>query len=37
MDLGDMRSARCVEMFLLLWLRMYGQLKTPMFNIKIVQ
>jgi predicted dinucleotide-binding enzyme len=37
LDLGDISTARGTEMFLPLWVRMYGALKTGMFNIKIVQ
>lgn len=36
-DLGDITSARGVEMYLPLWLRLWGALQTPMFNIKIVR
>ncbi len=36
MDLGDITSARGMEMFLPLWLRLWGALKTPMFNITVV-
>jgi predicted dinucleotide-binding enzyme len=35
-DLGDITNARGMEAWLLLWVRLYGALKTPMFNIKIV-
>ena len=37
LDLGDITTARGTEMFLPLWVRMYGALKTGMFNIKIAQ
>jgi hypothetical protein len=37
MDLGDITNARATEMILPLWVRLYGTLKTPMFNIRIVQ
>jgi 8-hydroxy-5-deazaflavin:NADPH oxidoreductase len=37
LDLGDISTARGTEMFLPLWVRMYGALKTGMFNIKIAQ
>ncbi|MCC6396280.1 MAG: NADP oxidoreductase, partial [Bacteroidetes bacterium] len=37
MDLGDITTARGTEMYLPLWIRMWGGLQTPMFNIKIVR
>jgi predicted dinucleotide-binding enzyme len=36
-DLGDITTARGVEMFLPLWVRLYGALGSPMFNVKIVR
>jgi 8-hydroxy-5-deazaflavin:NADPH oxidoreductase len=36
-DLGDITGARAQESFMLLWLRLYGALQTPMFNIHIAQ
>jgi predicted dinucleotide-binding enzyme len=36
MDLGDITTARGTEMFLPLWLRLWGALGTVMFNIKVV-
>jgi 8-hydroxy-5-deazaflavin:NADPH oxidoreductase len=36
MDLGDLSTARGTEMYLPLWLRMYGVTKTGAFNIKFV-
>jgi predicted dinucleotide-binding enzyme len=36
-DLGDITNARGTEAFLLLWVRMFGVLQTPMFQIKIVK
>lgn len=36
-DLGDITSARGVEMYLPLWLRMWGVVQAPMFNIKLVR
>lgn len=36
-DLGDITSARGTEMLMLFWIRMWGTLKNPMFNYKIVQ
>jgi hypothetical protein len=35
-DLGDITTARGTEMFLALWVRLYGKMKTPAFNIRIV-
>lgn len=36
-DLGDITNARGTEMFLPLWLRLWGALNTSMFNVKIVK
>ena len=36
-DLGDLTTARGVEMYLLLWVRLFGRLDTGLFNIKIMQ
>lgn len=36
-DLGEISMARGTEMWLPLWVRLYGALKTPMFNLKIVR
>jgi hypothetical protein len=36
-DLGDLSTARGVEMYLPLWLRMMGAVGTPYFNIKVVR
>ncbi len=35
-DLGDITTARGTESYLPLWIRLWGALKTPMFNVKIV-
>jgi 8-hydroxy-5-deazaflavin:NADPH oxidoreductase len=35
-DLGDISTARGTESYLLLWLRLWGALKTGDFNIKVV-
>jgi predicted dinucleotide-binding enzyme len=35
-DLGDITSSRGVEMILPIWVRLWGTLKNPMFNFKIV-
>jgi predicted dinucleotide-binding enzyme len=37
LDLGDITTARGVEMLLPIWIRLYGALETPMFNFKIVK
>ena len=37
LDLGDITSARAAEMYLPLWVRMYGALNSGMFNVKIVK
>jgi 8-hydroxy-5-deazaflavin:NADPH oxidoreductase len=36
-DLGDITTARGTEQFLALWIRLWGALKTSMFNFKIVK
>jgi predicted dinucleotide-binding enzyme len=36
-DLGDITSSRGTEMFLALWIRLYGALGTPHFNIHVVR
>lgn len=36
-DLGDLSTARGAEMFLPLWMRLMGALRTPMFNVKVVR
>ena len=36
-DLGDITTARGTEMLLPLWLRLWGALGTPMFNVKVVR
>jgi predicted dinucleotide-binding enzyme len=36
-DLGDLTNARGTEMYVVLWARMFGALKTPMFNVKVVR
>jgi 8-hydroxy-5-deazaflavin:NADPH oxidoreductase len=36
-DLGDITNARGSEMWLPLWVRLYGVLKTPMFGMKVVR
>lgn len=37
LDLGDISTARGVEMLLPIWIRLFGALQTPMFNFKIVK
>jgi 8-hydroxy-5-deazaflavin:NADPH oxidoreductase len=36
-DLGDITTARCTEMLLPIWLRLFGALQKPTFNFKIVR
>ena len=36
-DLGDLSAARGQEMYVIFWVRMFGALKSPMFNIHIVR
>ena len=36
-DLGDISNARALEMYLSLWVRLYGTLKTGHFNIRLVR
>jgi 8-hydroxy-5-deazaflavin:NADPH oxidoreductase len=36
-DLGDLTAARGLEMYLPLWVRIFGQLGRPEFNIKVVR
>lgn len=36
-DLGDITTARGTECYLPLWIRLWGALKTPNFNVKIVR
>jgi predicted dinucleotide-binding enzyme len=36
-DLGDISAARAQEMFLILWVRLYGALQTPTFNIHVAR
>ncbi|MGH8894385.1 MAG: NADPH-dependent F420 reductase [Actinomycetes bacterium] len=37
LDLGDITTARGAEMLLPIWLRIWGALGTPMFNVKVVR
>jgi 8-hydroxy-5-deazaflavin:NADPH oxidoreductase len=37
LDLGDLTAARGLEMYISLWLRIYGALGKPGFNIKVVR
>ncbi|WP_405091359.1 NAD(P)-binding domain-containing protein [Micromonospora sp. NBC_01392] len=37
LDLGDITTARGTEMLLPIWLRLYGRLGTPLFNVKVVR
>jgi predicted dinucleotide-binding enzyme len=36
-DLGDITAARAQEAFLLLWVRLYGTLQTPTFNVHVAR
>ena len=36
-DLGDISAARGTEMYLTLWLRMMGALKTANFNVAVAR
>ena len=36
-DLGDITTARGTESYLVLWVRLWGALGTPDFNIKVVR
>jgi len=36
-DLGDIAGARALEMYIILWVRLWGVLQTPLFNIKVVK
>ncbi|MHB1132661.1 MAG: NADPH-dependent F420 reductase [Chloroflexota bacterium] len=36
-DLGDITNARAIEMWLPLWIRLYGTLGTPLFNLRLVR
>lgn len=36
-DLGDLTNARGMEMYVVLWVRLYGAVGTPDFNVKVVR
>jgi predicted dinucleotide-binding enzyme len=36
-DLGDLTAARGAEMLVALWVRLWGALQTPTFNLKVVR
>jgi predicted dinucleotide-binding enzyme len=36
-DLGDITAARAQEMFLILWVRLYGALGSPIFNVHVAR
>ena len=36
LDLGDITSARATEMYVALWLRLFGALGTPLVNLRVV-
>ena len=37
LDLGDITTARATEMYIAIWLRLWGALGTGMFNVKIMK
>ena len=37
LDLGDLTAARGLEMYIPLWLRIYGAVGRPLFNIKVIR
>jgi len=37
LDLGDITTARATEMYIAIWLRLWGALGTAMFNVKIMK
>jgi predicted dinucleotide-binding enzyme len=37
LDLGDLTAARGIEMYIPLWLRLYGVVGSPLFNLKVVR
>lgn len=37
LDLGDITTARGTEMYLPLWLRLWGIIGCPMFNVKVIR
>ncbi len=37
LDLGDLSTARATEMYIAIWLRMWGALGTGMFNVKVMK
>ena len=37
LDLGDVTAARGMEMYLPIWLRLWGPIGSPMFNVKVVR
>jgi predicted dinucleotide-binding enzyme len=37
LDLGDVTASRGMEMYLPIWLRMWGAVGSPMFNVKVVR
>ncbi|KXK54802.1 MAG: hypothetical protein UZ07_CHB004002460 [Chlorobi bacterium OLB7] len=36
-DLGDITGARATEGYLLLWLKLFGAIGTPNFNLRVVR
>ena len=37
LDLGDLTTARATEMYIAIWLRLWGALGTGMFNVKVMK
>jgi len=37
LDLGDVTASRGMELYLPIWLRMWGAVGSPMFNVKLVR
>ncbi|MCB9367383.1 MAG: NAD(P)-binding domain-containing protein [Calditrichaeota bacterium] len=37
LDLGDISTCRATEMYLAMWIRLFGKLQTPMVTIKVVR
>jgi predicted dinucleotide-binding enzyme len=37
LDLGDITAARAQEGYLLLWVRLYGAMRSPIFNVRVVR
>jgi predicted dinucleotide-binding enzyme len=37
LDLGDVSAARGPEMYLAMWIRLWGATQTPMMNVKVAR